>query len=217
MFISDIAGPVEGAGVDAAGRALLLDAARTERDAAYEAARETLASKRYARLVVQLTSMAETRGWLPQPPDPLSVLMLPVGEASQAVLSKAHAKVLKKGRRLETLSLDERHDLRIRIKKLRYAVDFLQGLYETEQRKVFRTHLKQLQTTFGHLNDVAVAERLVAAILHNRAGSGDHGSRLHLAAGAVLGWHARGLRDGEADLLEDWQTFAAIKPFWPKR
>jgi CHAD domain-containing protein len=59
---------------------------------------------------------------------------------------------------------EERHRLRILIKKLRYALEFAEGLHghAAEQRKKFANAVQDLQEALGHLNDAVVARTLVA-------------------------------------------------------
>ncbi|HVI04718.1 MAG TPA: CHAD domain-containing protein, partial [Sphingomicrobium sp.] len=59
---------------------------------------------------------------------------------------------------------EERHRLRIGIKKLRYALEFMDLIYvgESERKKKFANSVEQLQEALGHLNDVVVARTLVA-------------------------------------------------------
>jgi triphosphatase len=61
----------------------------------------------------------------------------------------------------DVASMDEetRHRVRIQAKKLRYAVEFLQGLYPHARaaEKRFATAMGQLQDTLGKLNDMATA------------------------------------------------------------
>lgn len=217
VFLSEIAAPVEGAGICPNGRAAVLAAARAERDIAYNDVRRTLESPRYARIVLRLFDFTETRGWLMGAPHAAPLML--VDSIAPGVLSRAHKKAVKAGRNLATLSLDDRHRLRIRVKKLRYAVEFLQNLYAKSERKTYRKRLARLQDRFGHLNDVAVAERLFAALLDKAEASGqaaDHCAELRRAAGAIVGWHARGLADGEQDLLREWNDYLAAAPFWPQ-
>ena len=69
--------------------------------------------------------------------------------------------------------------------------------------------MKALQEDLGHLNDVAVAETLLAGLLA-RPGKHDIGG----AAGLVIGWHAHGVAAIEPDLCRDWKAFAAKPIFW---
>ena len=70
----------------------------------------------------------------------------------------------KGGRHLENLSASERHKLRIKIKKLRYAAGFFESLYADAERKGlarFSGRLKKLQDALGALNDF-IAHREMA-------------------------------------------------------
>lgn len=37
-----------------------------------------------------------------------------------------------------------------------------------------------------------------------------------IGGGMVIGWHARGVAQIEPRLIQDWENFAAAKPFWSK-
>jgi CHAD domain-containing protein len=107
--------------------------------------------------------------------------------------------------------------LRIRLKKLRYNTDFLQALYDSPAKKKYLRALEHLQDDFGHLNDVAVAETLLADLAADHPGGrGGKAAAIDKASAAIMGWHARGLHDSEPRLLTDWDTFTSAPPFWRK-
>ena len=68
-------------------------------------------------------------------------------------------------RDVEDMDDDERHRLRIQVKKLRYALEFTQALYALEQERQvrFASGIEELQEALGDLNDVVVARMLVAS------------------------------------------------------
>jgi hypothetical protein len=68
--------------------------------------------------------------------------------------------VLKYGKRLEELSVPERHEMRKAMKKMRYGIEFFGSLYPKDAVKPFLKRMKKLQDIFGYLNDVAMAETL---------------------------------------------------------
>jgi CHAD domain-containing protein len=70
----------------------------------------------------------------------------------QQALPKASGKVTQRLRGMNWDEAEERHRLRIEVKRLRYATDFLGG--DTRA-------LEELQDTLGTLNDLAVVRRLV--------------------------------------------------------
>ena len=118
------------------------------------------------------------------------------------------------GRGFADLSVERRHGLRIELKKLRYAVDFFAGLFPSKAVRPYRRALARLQDHLGHLNDVAVAERMLGGLIERHAASPTDAAGLGLAAGLVLGWHTRAVADAEPATCKDWADFTAVRPFW---
>ncbi len=103
---------------------------------------------------------------------------------------------------------DERHKLRIAVKKLRYASDFLGPLYQGRKiAKRFAGSLDDLQEELGRYNDMATTRKIVASFADDPAGRSQ-------AAGAVLGWQAQGLALAEPRLRSAWRTFGESRPPW---
>jgi triphosphatase len=104
------------------------------------------------------------------------------------------------GRHLADLSEHDRHELRIQVKKMRYAIEFLSGLYPPARQvqERFGEAVEELQESLGKLNDLAVARTLVDA---GAPGDdwliGEPEERLHL-------------REAERAFRE----LAAVGPFW---
>jgi inorganic triphosphatase YgiF len=79
-------------------------------------------------------------------------------------------------RDIEDMDDEQRHRLRIEVKKLRYALEFTEALYarERDAQRRFARAIETLQEALGDLNDVVVARTLVASdawpIAPNRAG-----------------------------------------------
>ena len=59
------------------------------------------------------------------------------------------------------LTIDERHELRIAVKKTRYGIEFFSGVLPAKRAARWTTALKHLQDSLGHLNDLDVAERTI--------------------------------------------------------
>jgi triphosphatase len=83
-------------------------------------------------------------------------------------LKRRSRKITKTVRRLDELSARRRHKLRIAVKKMRYACEFLEAPIAREAgkkaaRKFDRT-LKVLQSGLGKLNDIAVHARLASGL-----------------------------------------------------
>jgi len=76
------------------------------------------------------------------------------------------------------LNTRERHELRIRVKKLRYGSEYFATLFAHSrgaQRRYGRA-LEELQDTLGRLNDIAVQQRIAARIIDDGS-AGAHASR----------------------------------------
>lgn len=220
VFLGDLLAPVTHA-MDAAnghGRPLVDDlrqleqAAAARRDRAYEAVRGAVLSQRYTAFQLRFAAWLEGRGWREQRVDETSVrLFEPVRGLADGLLAKRHRKARKLGKGFAGLSVDDRHQVRIALKKLRYASEFFRALYEDKAARRYIQQVAAFQDALGHLNDVATATRLMHD-LHEDGGTPAPGEAR--AAGIVIGWHARGVAEGEERLLTLWREFADTKPFW---
>jgi inorganic triphosphatase YgiF len=112
-----------------------------------------------------------------------------IGKFAAAILRRRIKKARRLGRRLEQLSARERHKYRIRIKKIRYAVQFFETLFTKarQHKDIVRLsrHLKRIQGALGSLNDLA-AHRGMAADAALEAPPQNRRARA-FAAGVVLG------------------------------
>ncbi len=212
VFLTESLAPVLAARPDDRALAALRAAAEGKRVEAYAAVRAVLDDPAYTRALLQIGRWIEARGWREDAtPKAAAWLDRPVVEFADRLLAKRHRKVLKRGRDFAGLTAVERHRLRIALKKLRYATEFFHALYRPKRAQPYLAALKELQDTLGHLNDVAVAERLVSG-LDEPAGA--ERSALAMGSGLVLGWLARGVAEAEPATIEAWQAFVAREPFW---
>lgn len=220
VFRAELLAPVAEAFPDNADLADLDAAAAAMRDKGYEEARDGIRSPRATAFLLALGDWLESRGWRDGAGDKVVARAeAPMVEEADRQLKKRHRQVLKRGKKFQNLSPEGRHQLRIAIKKLRYLSEFCQPLYGRKRAKTFLSALKDLQDSLGHLNDVAVASRLIEeARIAQRDGAiataGDGEPALRGAGGLVIGWHSRGAVDLEPDLLGQWQAFREAKVFW---
>lgn len=212
VYITEMLASVSGYGVDETAISALREAAEGRRAEAYETVRKTLTSRRYTKMMFHLTAFVAVEGWLAMPLDPSDPLLRPLEECAAEILSKPHRKLLKQAKNLEKQDMEARHEVRIRLKKLRYAVDFLRGIYAGKATAAYLKSLQSLQDQFGHLNDVAQAMGMTGE-LTRLDGAGD-ASDLALAGGLVQGWYARALKETEPELVKDWKRFEKLRAFW---
>ena len=209
VFAESLLEPVSGALADTRDLAPLSVAAQRWRQDAYEHARQTILSQRYTAAIMRLARWFEARGWRDQPVTEDSArLMARLGKVAPGLLSRLHRKALKRTRRFAALAPADRHRLRIALKKLRYATEFLESLYDRRAVQRYAKRLKPLQDALGHANDVRSAQPLVAEL--GKGGDGAVGR----AGGIVLGWHGRGVADAETETRRHVRRFRRSAPFW---
>lgn len=186
--------------------------AEDKQDQAYLNVFDLIHSQDYARLLTETLVWVASAAWRSGDRDDegMDVLQIPATKVAQHILTKRHAHVLKAGKGLKGLSIEQRHMLRITLKKARYAAEFFAELYPPKKALPYLKALKSLQESLGHLNDLATAERLMGTLI---ADGGDMAA-LHRASGMVEGWFMHAQNQREKDLLKGWKAFRAAKTFW---
>ena len=136
-------------------------------------AAQAVASARYQALIQALTQWVERRGWRAMPDKNARKLLLerlgkPLDKAAARLLNQRLKKVRICGQSLAAQATPEdRHRLRIAIKKMRYATEFFSSLTAVPgvQRCLGRlARLTALQEALGELNDASVAATLLARL-----------------------------------------------------
>jgi inorganic triphosphatase YgiF len=188
------------------GLAALREAAEARRRKAHATARRTLASDRYATLLLRLGRFVEGDGFRRRA---AADLERPARPLAEKLLRKRAASMHRLGDRLDELSIAELHKLRIRAKRLRYATEQLAPLIDARAAKEASRRLSALQDALGHLNDRAVAEALV-----KRVRSQDGDPKLARAEGFVSEFAARSAARGRKRLERTWRRVAKLGPYW---
>lgn len=187
--------------------ALGLAAARRQSDA-YRKAHRALADRRCAVFLIGLGAWIETRGWRNDvAAEDLGQFAEPAVDFARRILSEHYVKVLKRGRRFKSLTIEELHRVRLATKRLRYVSEFLLPLYEDRKSaKRFSRRLAGLQEELGAFNDMAVT----ASLLDGLGAEPDSA----IAAAAVAGWQARASVGVLPGLQSTWRDFAAARVPW---
>lgn len=129
---------------------------------------------------------------------------------ARAALSGRHEKVLKRGRRLARLDIEGLHELRIALKKLRYAAEFLRPAFASAAVKPYIEATVRLQGALGALNDRAVARHVLADLATAARPTEDVKKPLkRLSKQAEAGDKRRRRRIEQA-----WEAFRKAKTFW---
>ena len=133
-----------------------------------------------------------------------------IGEIAPQLLDQRRRAAKKAGKDFSGQSPDERHKLRIALKKLRYTGELLGSLYDASQVHKFTERLKQLQDDLGHANDVRVGEDIVAEL----AREGDAGADVAKAGRQVLDFHQQRLAKRERKVRKHLRRLFHTEPFW---
>jgi CHAD domain-containing protein len=121
-------------------------------------ARKALELPRYRVLLLDVLEWLETRNKSRKPE-----AGAPIGAFAYDLPDRRVRKVGKQGKDLTELSPPDRHKLRIKIKKIRYAVDFFRGLYPKnaqDELDALSARLKKIQDALGALNDFVAHQKI---------------------------------------------------------
>lgn len=188
--------------------------AQRYRDEAYTQVRGLLSSDRYREFKGSFGRWIAERGWRDGEWGDVS----PKGLESNIVpfatraLSGRMTQTLARGVRIAEMSETERHMLRIDCKKLRYATEFFNPLFDRRQMESFSLALKDLQGLLGIQNDVAVLPTLLEELL-----TLDSSKPVVQYAGAMVGWRAHQAQGVETQLLAKWLVFARSVQPWDRK
>ena len=208
VFFVDTTPPVLEALGEAPGLPLLLEQAAARRASARLAARAAVAEAAYTALLLDLGGALASRPWRAALDEAARAReALPMTEFASRLLARQARRVRRAGDGLAGLDAAGLHALRIEVKKLRYAAEFLQKLFTRRTVREYVAATAELQEILGGLNDAAVTARLLSeldcstpAVAH--------------AAGLVHGWTTARAGQGLARLAHAWSRLAAARPFW---
>lgn len=98
-----------------------------------------------------------------------ALLMLPdrktdrIDAFADKAIKKRYKRFCRGARIAHTLNGEQRHEVRIDLKKLRYTLDFFESLYPQKQLHPFLSALAETQELLGHMNDLVSGEALLAS------------------------------------------------------
>ena len=213
VFAANLLEPVERALSVEKDLKRLAEATEQRRRMAHERAGAAVGSSRYTATMLSLARWIEARGWRDQPASAQAALLFAtIGDVAPGLIERCWRRTRKRSRQFGELSLEQRHKLRISLKKLRYTIEFLKDLFDNGEVRALERRLKPLQEDLGRLNDVRTAHALVDEVSRH---VNEGGSEIGCAGGIVLGWHVRGLSDQEPKLRKDVRRLRQAKRFWP--
>lgn len=150
-----------------------------QREKTYDAIADAMNSHRFRRLLIDLVGWTAIGAWRSSKRAQRSVESF-----ANRRLDRLWHGITAAGRDVAGMNEGDRHELRIQGKKMRYAVEFLRGLYPHMHgaEKRFATAIEDLQESLGKLNDIATAKTLGALPTGDGWLIGSLDERRHLAA-----------------------------------
>lgn len=131
----------------------LREFAQQKRDIAHAETQQWLRGRRYSLTMIAFCE---------------AILILPdhqevrISNFADKALKRRHKRFCRGAAIAHTLNGDERHEVRIDLKKLRYTLDFFESLYPQKQLQSFLGALAETQELLGHMNDLVTGEMLLA-------------------------------------------------------
>lgn len=205
-----LAGPFRDQPSRLAAAARLLEAVESRRAESYAVARRVIDDPATSLFVLDVHAFLLKRSWRTAPgPEDLGLLTSPARDFAAGVLDRLRRRALKRGKHLPDMPDEERHELRIALKKLRYAVEFFGTLFDDdkEQRNFLRL-VSDLQEDLGTHNDAATAEAFIGTLDL----SAD--PQAHFAAGYLLGFYRHATVMTDTHLARKWKNFRRAGAFW---
>jgi len=192
VFVADVLLPLSKEHPDHAGLSGIRRDVDAQRLRAYADVVAACGSDRYQDVLLDTMEWIESGPWRTND-DPLlrARRERPVTALAADELSRRRRKIIKVGKNLRDGSAEERHELRICGKKLRYAVEFFADLFpgkrNARRRDAMLMALKDLQDALGGLNDIATREELAKKIAAQGSGDEQVARDRAFAAGMIAG------------------------------
>lgn len=206
VFMTALVAPARAALGDIPGINSLENAVERRRKAAYAEAAKAVRSPLFTGLVLALLRWFESQAW--RADGSVQRLDAPIGKVAGRILDRRRRTVRRRAKRFARQSAERRHQLRIALKKQRYAIEALAGLYPADAIARFTRPLKRLQDDLGEANDLRVGRDIAVRLAQSKAGD------IAAAADAVFGWHEHRLAEREPKLRQHLARLRDAEPFW---
>jgi triphosphatase len=156
--------------------------------------------------LLTIEAAVEDASWLRRPdPDHAAVWDLPLRDHAATLLGNRHRRLRKRVKIVDLLDPVAFHQLRIRVKKLRYPSELLKTLFDENIAAKYLHRLVGLQDVMGRLNDAHVGNVLLGELAVPAPAQ-------HL----VGGWLARDIAGCREHFPDYARAFRRAEPFWER-
>jgi CHAD domain-containing protein len=216
VFIAKVLEPLRAKHADEPGLAVLMTSFQEQREQAYDRALAAVGSQRFRTMVLDTAAWIEAGSWVTAG-DGLK-RSEPVEVFAAEELARRRKKVKKRGADLADLDPHARHQVRIEVKKLRYATEFFSPLFEgrkaSKRTEAFLSALESLQEHLGELNDLAVSQEMHPDWYRTDAGAEREDPQTRKAARLIVKHQTARAEAALKPTLKAYREFAKAKRFW---
>lgn len=219
VFIGELLEPASRCEDSQGGFVELRTRAEAARKSAWDRALAVAGGPALSEFLEDLGNAIDHRQWLEEavahPEQKQTVFQEPARDLAARVMARRFRHVKARARGLNRLSVPERHQLRIALKKLRYTSEFFAPFFAEEKFRKFQRRLSRMQDILGALNDVAVARSTLDRLTAVPAAEGvATDSSIAFAAGIVYGWHLERAAHMWEEAKARWKKLARNERFW---
>jgi triphosphatase len=213
VFATELLPPVEKAAPERTGIAELRMQLNMLRDASWDRTSALAGSDTFTRFLLDLAAAAESRIWR-ENADAVRIAAFtrPAKELACEALKKRDRKARKRAKHLSALTTEERHSLRIALKKIRYAAEFFASLFPPKDVTDYMKKLSDTQDVFGALNDSATVDEILTHI--QKHAIMETSAEFREGAAFMEGWHVSRVGLAWKDAKGRWKRLAKSEPFW---
>lgn len=212
VFLTDVVQPLSKAKKNSAHVRVLRRAAQAARTDAQTKLRSAIESKRYAQFMEKLDAWLTAQSWRRTGHKKKNPTHVNAAHFAKKTLNKRLIKILAYGKVVHTLPITELHELRIEIKKARYGIDFFQTLLPPQRVTKLIAAFKALQKSFGHLNDLAMAEEIMEQLCQ-AAKTPAQGKALSKAGSVLVAHHRQAAADAIQGIAPRWRSLRKVGVF----
>jgi len=187
VFITELAAPVAENAAHNADVAAVLREARKARHSAHAAVAKALSSTRFGRFNERIDAWLSGRGWSTARSENLrDGSAVKAEDFARRHLNRRLRDIRDQCDGFSKLNTEQRHELRIDVKKVRYGLDFFGSALPAKRVERLAAALKNMQDRLGKLNDLVVAERTVDTLTDN---AGADAQTVAKGGAVITRWH----------------------------
>jgi CHAD domain-containing protein len=214
VFALDLLPDIEDGAEGRPGFVALRFAVEDLRHAAWNESASFAQSDAFTQFVLDLANFVERKQWREDATEEqIAAFEERAKTLARRMLDKRRKNTRKHARHLTSLQGEQRHELRISLKRLRYSSEFFASLFSKSETKPFLRSLSRLQDMFGALNDAATSADLLKRVVEALP-DGQATPELREAASFAAGWQSAGTEPVWQVAQSRWKRFKTRDAFW---